>query len=247
MVDEIIKTEPIKEEVKEVIKEETPKKQRRISKLRLLPKPLLKEINDAIDKGAGATVLRTLIKERYKGDLKVDSNFIIRKYIEDYKTETKNKVKEEVITPEVLPSRVTEEDSLSKLTSKWDWSDKKNILQELGNWCKERVSNLREEEELSPGQESSLVKYFSEIRAIVETLSKLSGELDSGGDKQVIINLVTQETSTILNLVQAAIKEVYGEDKLIIFRETLKKKFDEVKAQNPKKEEIKEIEGATNE
>ena len=192
------------------------------NKLLLFPKPLLKEVNSLIDNGFGCKRIKNVVEDRYTGKLEIPSKSTIDKYIQWYKETTG--LKSTSLIEKVnndLNDTATEVIETEKVAG----ASRKNILEKLIEKCSDRLTKLEKMPliESSAALENCIIGYMIEIRKIVETLLKLSGELKD--DDKIVINLVEAEFGKFFKAVAETVKEVYGDDKLSIFKEKLKRKL----------------------
>ncbi len=102
--------------------------------------------------------------------------------------------------------------------------DKKGLLESLILRCQERLEliDTLQKTSFDKDRERILRDFISETRQIVETLAKLSGEINE--DKKVVVNIAQVELSKFFKLVYDVVKEVCPE-KMLTFQELLKKKY----------------------
>lgn len=222
-----------------------PKGTKRLNALNLLPLHIRVEINSLIDKGAGNKDVLRVINDRYTGDMEsVRSLWTIKEYIKEYKAgkTTQPPTQASVLGPNnqnsELPTLNADEIFGAKNI---DLTNKKAALEYLGKWCNARAMRLSNVSDLDSRGEATLVKYFSEMREVIETMSKLSGELSENDDKQIVIKYVNENIYSILSIVAKTVREVYEsekvkvcphcgkdvpiEEKILIFKEKLKENF----------------------
>ena len=232
MFEEII--EPKKEEliVEPVIKNEeeveVDKSSESTSTLFLLPSNILRDINSAVERNAKVSEIQIIIKERYKGELRVASRYNVEKYIRLYKlekerAETTSKLSQQTGAFQKSNSKIIND----TLNSNWDVNDKKSILESLIVECKARIDYLKAlpKFDIGPGTESSLQKYMSETREIIKILLQLSGELDSQKDNKIVFSIINDNLYSILRVVASTVRDVYGDEKIDLFRLKLKEAF----------------------
>ena len=101
---------------------------------------------------------------------------------------------------------------------------KKEILEGLVTSCKQRLAIITERQSNIPdkGWESLYKSYISEVRTLVETLAKLSGELTE--EKSIIVNVVQEELPRFFKLVLDILKDICPE-KVEAFRAEFKKRY----------------------
>lgn len=208
-----------------------------LNPINLLPVHIRVEIERIIDLGASRKDILHLIDERYKdGDLQVRSLYTIGRYVKEYKARRGKQPKDnstdnadsgsgsgagsgsEIELPTLTPEEIFGAKNLNL-------KDKKGALEYLGNWCNNRAGKLHNLGSLDSKGEATLVKYISEMREVIETLSKLSGEISQNDDKQIVVNLIHDNMFQIMSIVARSAREAYGEDRLIIFKEILKRNF----------------------
>ena len=215
--------------------------------LYLLPKGILKELNDAIDKDAKISELRAFLRERYQGALKVHSEYLVRAYIKQYKQEKQNAILGKQVLQTTKEFKSESSDILHSVIKNktWDINNKREILQDLISECKNRIDILKTKPlfQQGPGNERALAQYISEIREIVKMLAELSGELETGNNNTTI-NLINDKLYYFFSAVANVAKELYGDEKLILFKERLKQTLLEGKKglKMPEVIEIKQVE-----
>lgn len=103
---------------------------------------------------------------------------------------------------------------------------KKEILENLVNSCKQRLNIISERQSnvLDKSWESLYKGYIEEVRQLVETLAKLSGELTE--EKSIIVNVVQEELPKFFRLTLDVLKEICPE-KVELFRLKFKERYQE--------------------
>jgi len=206
----------------------SPKNEPLKNKILLFPKAILKEVNTYIDNGYRATRIKKVLTDRYTGKLEVPSNPTIKKYITWYLENT-------ALTPtnivESADSALTNTKNEIQEANSLTGNTRQQILENLINRINVRLSKL---ENLSLADSSAalehvVVSYMAEIRKTVETLLKLSGELND--DDKIVINIIESEMGKFFKAVADVVKDVYGEEKLPIFKDKLKRKLKQLNLQ----------------
>jgi hypothetical protein len=229
------------------------------SVLYLLPRNILKELNEHIDKGdVDIPKLEIFLKERYHGKLNVATRYQINKYIGQYKKEKEansNSIKNIISGNNKIGLNNLDTGIIDDIqnNSTFDVNDKKKILEDLMIECKNRINYIKQLPKFyaGPGMESNLSNYVGEIREIIKVLLELSGEIDASKGSDVVVNLINSNIYEIFSVVAKTVSEIYGLDKIILFREKLKENLlsqksdlnltDIIKEEPKKIEEAKEI------
>ncbi len=167
------------------------------SKILLLPKKLLLEVNQLIDDGAGPWKLESYIKTNYKGSLGVPTPPTLQVYIDWYTAKKQLALSTgTVIEPtrtEIAISEKTEvvdigREHKSILDSATDITNKKELLERLIRKCIQRMKHveaIQEMEGSTASLEAVVGHYLREMHSIVQTQLKLSGELQEESNAHV--------------------------------------------------------------
>lgn len=159
------------------------------SKVLLLPKKLLLEINQMIDDGKREWALENYIKANYKGTLGCPTPPTLGTYIDWYEARKKFSIASGVvIEPTRTELAIVEKTELQSyaaervaiLDTNTDISNKKDLLERLIKKCIQRMKHieaLQEMEGTTAGLEAVVGNYTREIHSLVQTQLKLSGEL----------------------------------------------------------------------
>lgn len=201
----------------------------------MFPSSLLRELNELIDSNTitTATKLKAVVKDRYKGTLKIPGNTVFRAYVV-YRRRQRALLDKAKIALEETPTDIT----LKKpegigTTSKSIYQDltlsvenKKSLLENLIRLCETRISAIKTLQEIDPSAsyEQVLGSYIREVRAITETLIKLRNELKTEGEKEIELYINNKLSSVIRSTIQAYVS-VHGNDKIELFRANLKLKL----------------------
>ena len=228
MVEEIEKEDNDDEEVNTEEGQIVEEKKEKASILYLLPKSILLQLNDAIDKDAKIAELQAFLRERYKGKLKVHSGYLVKQYITQYKQEKENNINATEILRTTGEFKALSSDTLQSIgkNKTWNLDNKKEILEDLVFECRSRLLRLKSlpNFQQGPGTEKAIAQYITEIREIIKTIAEISGDLNTE-QGNTTINILNSNLYSIMAVVAKTIKQIYGDDKLIIFKESLKENF----------------------
>jgi len=181
------------------MKKYTPKK------MIIFPKKILEELDGYILKGYGPAVLKKILEERYKGPLKVPSTPTINVYIRERKK----------ILKQFSENTFDLTSDLEKIgSSEIDLQDKRGLLENILKKCFDRVKKIEQRQSLkySPASEAQVVRYITEVRSIIETLLKLSGELEEN-TQQIVVNIVNENLNDIMKVIYRVLMKVCPEKK----------------------------------
>ena len=200
------------------------------SKVLLLPKKLLLQINQLIEDGAKEWRIENFIKRNYKGTLGCPTPPTIKTYLQWY--EAKKKFAEEsgtALVPthtEVAIAEKVEIVDLQKeqqtiLAADTDITNKKDLLERLIRKCitrLKRVESVQEMEGMTASLEAVVGHYIREIHNITTTQLKLSGELQEETNA-VISKMVNENTYKLIQVMFQVIQKVAPEKTEDIKRE----------------------------
>lgn len=200
----------------------------------MFPSSLLREINGLIDSGTIRTAarLQEVVKDRYKGSLKIPSRTTFRAYVV-YRLKQKmvlDKAKQALSETPDLSSNKPEPMGTSSKSIYQDLTlsveNKKTLLENLIQLCERRIQAIKTIQENDPtsSYEGVLSSYVREVRAITETLIKLRTELKNEGEKEIEIYVNNKLASVIRSTIQAY-TSIHGKDKVDLFRTALKFKL----------------------
>lgn len=200
----------------------------------MFPSSLLRELNELIDTDTvtSAAKLRDVVKDRYKGTLKIPALTTFRAYVVLRKKQKLVLEKAKQALGENPQDLVKKAETVGN-TSKSIYQDltlsvenKKTLLESLIQLCEHRISAIRVLQETDPtsSYEAVLGSYIREVRAITETLIKLRNELKTEGEKEIELYIGSKLASVIRSTIQAY-TAVHGPEKVELFRATLKLKL----------------------
>jgi len=203
------------------------------NRLLLFPGDIRREIDRLIiQSDPGPYIIEKFLKKTYQGKLKIPSAPTIAAYLQWRKEQLAQKneivegVKQELknANQSINEIEVIDGESFSSKA-------KKVALGDLIDKCYKRLEDLERIDAgtLSATMESNIISYIAEIRRIIETLLKLSGELRE--DDQVVVNIIDQKIGYFFQQVAKTIKEVYGTDKFEEFRIKLKRNLNNPRVQ----------------
>lgn len=115
--------------------------------------------------------------------------------------------------------------NLSDISVDFKSSNKQALLENLIQTCYNRLSRISDIQNLKrdPRWETMITRYIESLRQLIETLSKLRGELKDE-QQTIIIAQVQAETVHIIKMFKDIVLEVCP-DKVDIFHQKLKEKF----------------------
>lgn len=201
------------------------------SKVLLLPKKLLVQINQMIADGRKEWSIENFIKRNYKGTLGCPTPPTIKTYLRWY--DAKKKFAEEAGTA-LVPTRTEtaiveqveivdlQKEQTSILAADMDITNKKDLLERLIKKCitrLKRVESVQEMEGMTASLEAVVGHYIREIHNITTTQLKLSGELQEETNA-VIAKMVNENTYRLIQIMFQVIQKV-APDKT----EDIKKEF----------------------
>lgn len=201
----------------------------------MFPNSLLRELNELIDANTitTATKLKAVVKDRYKGTLKIPGDTTFRAYVVVRRKQkallekARQSLEEtplelQVNKPEGVGAKA--KSVFQDLTLSVE--NKKGLLENLIHLCETRISAIQilQENDPTSSYEQVLGSYIREVRAITETLIKMRNELKSEGEKEIEAFVNSKLASVIRSTLQAY-TSVHGTDKIELFRNTLKLKL----------------------
>lgn len=210
------------------------------SKIFLLPKKLLVQIQQMADDGHKEWAIENFIKENYKGSLGVPTPPTIGTWLDWY--EAKKRIAKETgkqieaTRTEMAIVAEGEIEDISKeykaiLNSETDITNKKDLLERLIKKCIQRMQSIetvQEMEGVTASLEAVIGHYLREIHSMVQTQLKLSGELAEESNVH-IMEIVNQNMYKLVQLFFMVVTNVAPEKVEIIkqkFYEELKNQKD---------------------
>lgn len=201
----------------------------------MFPNSLLRELNELIDSNTvtTATKLKAIVKDRYKGTIKIPGNTTFRAYVllrrKQKSILDKAKLDLEDAPPELSLKKPEGVGAASKSVYQdltLSVENKKSLLENLIHLCERRIDAIKvlQENDPSASYEQVLGSYIREVRAITETLIKLRNELKNEGEKEIETYINTKLASVVRSTIQAYLS-VHGNEKIEVFRATLKLKL----------------------
>lgn len=201
----------------------------------MFPNSLLREINELIDSNTitTATKLKAVLKDRYKGTLKIPGDTTFRAYVVVRRKQKTILEKAKVALEEAPADLTLKKPEAVGAKTKSIFQDltlsvenKKGLLENLIHLCETRISAIQVLQDNDPtaSYETVLGSYIREVRAITETLIKLRNELKTEGEKEIEVFVNNKLASVIRSTIQAYVS-VHGQDKIELFRTTLKLKL----------------------
>jgi len=155
------------------------------SKMLLLPKKLLLEINQMIDEGKREWAVEGFIRKNYKGSLGVPTAPTIGVYIDWY--EARKKIQPNIALTQTSLSIIENAEVIdidrehqAILDKDTDITNKQELLERLIKKCIQRmksIENVQEVEGVTASLEAVVGHYLREVHSLVQTQLKLSGEL----------------------------------------------------------------------
>jgi len=218
------------------------------SKMLLLPKKLLMEINQMIDSGKREWAIEGYIKANYKGSQGVPTPPTIGTYIDWYEAKKKLSIASgTVIEPTRTELAIVEKSELQSFSAEriaildgsTDISNKKELLERLIKKCIQRMKHieaLQEMEGTTAGLEAVVGHYLKEIHSMVQTQLKLSGELAEESNAH-LTEMVNSQLYKLIQLFFMVVMRV-APDKV----EEIKGKFyEEIKSHQDMAETFKDV------
>jgi len=185
------------------------------SKVLLLPRKLLLEINQQIDQGKREWAICNYIRKNYKGTLGTPTEPTVRTYVDWY--EAKKKI------VGVHPSTATDLAILEKeevidvtkecqaiLDGNTDISNKKELLEKLIKKCIQRMRNIesvQETEGVTASLEQVIGHYMKEIHNLTVTQLKLSGELQEETN-EAITKIIQENLFLVIQIMFRVLRKV---------------------------------------
>ena len=193
-----------------------------------LPPNIRTELDTFIDNGKAGLAIYGALREKYGSLMRVPSVPTIIRYVKYYnlqKRNTQSKIIEERIAYKFEDGLKEIEGILIQISEgKEPRFNKIKLLEGLVAKCLRRIAEL----ELYPGQktdkEVAIARYISEAKNIVESLTKLSKEIQ--GDERVLIQLIRNESRGVLEAVREIILDI-APDKYALFKEKMRVKMKE--------------------
>jgi len=199
-----------------------------------LPSNIRAELESMIEKDRSGLAIYSSLKEKYGNTTTIPTVPTLLRYIRYYK-ERKGTIQKQVIEEKLA---FTFEDGIREVENvlvqisqgKEPSFNKVKLLEGLAAKCLERIHFL---ETIDGGQkqrkrdsriETAIARYISEAKNIMESLTKLSGDVQK--DEQVLIQLIRNESKEMLSAVKDVILAICPE-KYNLFREKLKLKLSE--------------------
>lgn len=204
------------------------------SKILLLPKKLLFQINQMIDDGNKEWAIENFIKQNYKGTLGCPTPPTIGVYIDWYEAKKQMSIASgKVIEPSSTEIAIVEKSEIEGidkarqaiLNSNTDISNKKQLLELLIRKCIERmkhVEQLQEMEGTTASLEAVLGHYVREMHNLVQTQLKLSGELAEESNEQ-LMDVVNQNLYRLIQTVFVSINSIAPEKADLLKQDIFKK------------------------
>lgn len=182
------------------------------NKLMFFPKNIVKDINDKIDEGWRECEIKKYLRGNYSKQIdpipdKTTIKFYVDHYLEEKKL--KDQPKQNLLQSLKTDASLT---SMEADFARNDPSKKREILEGLIFKCNYRMEKLEEFLKISDFDDNRakyeiiILKYIGELRTIIETLAKLSGELKE--EQTVVVNVVKQEMSLVFQVFSDVIKEI---------------------------------------
>lgn len=209
--------------------------QRVAKRMYMFPSALLKDLNQLIDSQTvtSAAKLRDIVRDRYKGTLKIPSLTVFRGYVV-VRQHQKKKLDDakQAFTEEVDIQSTTSDISQKSQSIYQDLTlsveNKKTLLENLIKLCDKRIDAIKilQEDDPSSSYEAALNSYIREMRALTETLIKLRNELKTEGEQE-LDNYIEDKLASILKATVQAYASVHGNNHLDAFRSALKLKLKE--------------------
>jgi len=191
-----------------------------------LPPEIRTELDGFIDNGKASLAIYEALRTKYGSIVQVPSVPTIIRYVKYYNLQKRNvqaKVVEERIAYKFEDGLKEIEGILVQISEgKEPRFNKIRLLEGLVAKCLSRIKEL----ELYPGQKTdkdvAIARYISEAKNIVESLNKLSKDVQS--DERVLIQLIRNESRGVLEAVREIVLEI-APDKYDLFKEKMRVKM----------------------
>ena len=190
------------------------------SVIELLPKSILAEVHQLIDKRYGGTYIRTFLNDRYKGNLQIPTQPTIDKYIKYY-LKNRGQYLNSQQQIQLVQNNI---DQLEDESEGIDTTDRKGLLEDLVNRCYVRLNALTTiiGNNPAPGAELLLQRYVSEVRELIKVLVTLKKDLKSDSDS-IPADDARYELGQFLFTVHRVVRSYIPADKMNAFIEELTK------------------------
>ena len=185
-------------------------RKKRIHTLMDMPNYVLDDINKIIDDGWKSPRIWNMLKAKYGNELKkIPCRVTIDRYIRWYEGQKAGVPDAELGL--IQDTKAIQEGLATVLDPNTPVMDKKAVLEALVRKCGDRITTLEKWQRttISPQFENCLVRYFAEIRALVETLAKLNNEL--APDQSMVVNIVDSQIPPIFQAFYNVLKDVCPE------------------------------------
>lgn len=193
------------------------------SKILTYPADVRKKIDALLDENVNLKTIVKFLQENYGDKLKkFPSLSTLGRYAKWYRT---GEFKSDYGGFCVKNPNITENKDVLDLQVDFKSSNKQALLENLIQTCYNRLSRISDIQNLKrdPRWETMITRYIESLRQLIETLSKLRGELKDE-QQTIIIAQVQAETVNIIKMFKDIVLEVCP-DKVDIFQQKLKEKF----------------------
>jgi hypothetical protein len=197
------------------------------NKLLYLPSDVLTQVNEAIERGWRSGHIHSLLRTRFVDKIKESpSRSTVEKYVKWYLANKDKAAKEEQsqdLEVQLLNSEVTElKTGIDHLADdKTPLFDKHRMLELLVQKSVRRISTIErwQKTNLNPAMENCMIRYFGEIRNLIEILAKLNNEIKP--DKEIIVNIIDSKIQPMVMSFYKVI-QIIAPDKIEVAKALLK-------------------------
>jgi hypothetical protein len=200
-----------------------------MNRILALPIKIQAEVDELIRLGNGAVYIRDFLSQRYGTipNIVIPSLQTIVRYIRHYRSRS-DKLYEAKAKKDLVENFDKEFTKITTTLKKVEQSpsnlDKTLVLEDLIQKCNARIARLESEQKkvLKANNEAIIVRYVTEIRNIIETLAKITGEVRE--NEKVVVQVVQGELFGLLDVIKQIVLEVCPE-RFDLFKEKLKVKL----------------------
>lgn len=188
------------------------------NRLLYLPEDVLRDVNENIKEGWRSGHIWSILNTKWKSKVPdCPSRMTVEKYVVWYQNildseKSADKLDEEA-EAKILNGDIEEfETSMSQVSSdKVPLSDKRKILELLVNKSMVRIKALErwQKVNLQPALENCIIRYFSEVRSLVEILAKIDNDLPQ--DQSVIVNIIDSKIQPLVQSFYRVIQQIAPE------------------------------------
>lgn len=197
------------------------------NKMLYLPTEVITQVNEAIDRGWRSGHIHSLLRTRFVDKIKESpSRSTVEKYVKWYLINKEKMAKEEQsqdLEVQLLSGEVKElQTGLTQLADdKTPAFDKQRMLELLVQKSVRRIGTIErwQKTNLNPAMENCMIRYFAEIRSLIEILAKLNNEIKP--DQEIIVNIIDSKIQPMVMSFYKVI-QIIAPDKVEIAKALLK-------------------------